>query len=209
MYWENYGYSVDSINAGTYDSYIRSFAQSAASGGCPVILSIFHEMNGNWDDWDGTVGNNSPAKLIAAWQHIHNIFVAANATNVKFAWVMNSDSVPNVSGNQFSDYYPGSAYVDYVGIDGFNFGNPWESFDQIFDGPVAQMQTYGKPIYLTSMGSVAGPQKAAWITEGLGTHVKSYTNVKGWVYFDENDTGTNWLINSDSASLAAFKSVLP
>ena len=209
IFWENYGYSVDSIIAGSNDSYIKSFAQSAAASGCPVILSPFHEMNGNWDDWDGTVGNNSPAKLIAAWKHIHDIFVAANATNVKFAWAMNSDSVPNVAGNQFSDYYPGAAYVDYVGVDGFNFGNPWQTFGQVFDSAMSQMQTYNKPIYIFSMGSVAGSLKASWITEGLGSHVKSYPNLKGWVYFNENSSGTNWLINSDAASLAAFKTVLP
>ena len=108
-----------------------------------------------------------------------------------------------------SDYYPGDAYVDYVGVDGFNFANPWQTFGEVFDTAITKLQTYHKPIYIFSMGSTAGSSKAAWITEGLGTHIKTYPNVKGWVWFNMNDRGTNWLIDSDPASLSAFKSVLP
>jgi mannan endo-1,4-beta-mannosidase len=114
-----------------------------------------------------------------------------------------------VTGNRFSDYYPGNAYVDYVGTDGFNFSNPWQTFAQTFDAAVAQLQTYGKPIYIFSTASVASTQKAAWITDGLGTHIKTYANVAGWVWFNQNDGTNNFLVNSDANSLAAFKAVLP
>jgi len=206
IYWENYGYSLDGIIAGAYDPYIKSYAQGAVNYQCPVIISLFHEMNGNWDDWDGTVGNNSPVKIIAAWRHVHDLF--EGASNVKWAWVVNNGSVPDVPGNQFSDYWPGSAYVDYVGIDGFNFGNPWQTFAQVFDAAVARVQTFGKPIYLSSLASVAGSQKAQWITD-LGTYIKTSPNVVGWIWFNENGGGTNWLITSDAASLAAFKAIIP
>ena len=209
VFWENYNYSLDNIIAGAYDGTIRSFAQQTASYQCPVIISLFHEMNGNWDSWDGTMPGNSPAKIIAAWKHVHDIFAAVGVSNVKWAWVVNNDSVPDVAGNQYSDYYPGDAYVDYVGVDGFNFGNPWETFGQVFDSAMAKLQTYNKPIYIFSMASVAGSQKAAWITEGLGTHVKTYQNLKGWVWFDQNGSDGNWLLNSDAASLTAFKAILP
>lgn len=209
VFWENYGYSLDNIIAGNYDSYIQSFANQTAQYPCPVIISLFHEMNGNWDDWDGTMPGNSPAKIIAAWKHIHNLFSAYPVLNVTWAWAVNNTSVPDVTGNQPSDYYPGDAYVDYVGVDGFNFANPWQTFGEVFDTAITKLQTYHKPIYIFSMGSTAGSSKAAWITEGLGTHIKTYPNVKGWVWFNMNDRGTNWLIDSDPASLSAFKSVLP
>lgn len=204
IYWENYGYSLDGIIAGQYDSYIKSYAQGAANYKCPVVISLFHEMNGNWDSWDGTVGNNSPAKVIAAYKHVHDLF--AGVSNVKWAWVVNNVSVPNVAGNQFSDYWPGSAYVDYVGVDGFNFGG--QTFAQVFDAAVSKVQTYGKPIYLSSVGSVAGSQKAQWIYD-LGSRSKTYPNVIGWIWFNENQGSTNWLINSDTASMTAFKAIVP
>ena len=67
-----------------------------------------------------------------------------------------------------------------------------------------------KPIYIFSLGSTEATDKAAWITEGLGTDIKNYANIAGWIWFNENvGSGQNWLVNSDPAALAAFKSVLP
>ena len=41
----------------------------------------------------------------------------------EFGWTMNNDSVPDTTDNEYEDYYPGDAYVDYIGIDGFNFAS--------------------------------------------------------------------------------------
>ncbi len=203
IFWEpeiNY----DSINNGSQDAQIKRFAEGAKAYGHEVILAPFHEMNGDWDVWGGTVGSNTPAKFISAWKRLHGIFKAAGATNVKFALAYNNDSVPDISGNQISDYYPGSEYVDYVGVDGFNFGDPWQTFDSIFATPLTKLKTYGKPIYIFSMGSVPGTQKAAWIKDALSVQINKYP-LSGWVWFNQNGGDGNWLINSDSASLSAFK----
>jgi hypothetical protein len=74
---------------------------------------------------------------------------------------------------------------------------------------VAGVQKYNKPIYLSSLGAVAHANKAAWITEGLGKHLYTYKNVVGWMWFNHNKEDGNWSIDSDPASLAAFKAVLP
>ncbi len=205
IYWENYGYSLDNIIAGRNDAYIASFSQALAQYHCPIMLSIFHEMNGNWDEWDGTVGTNSPAKIITAWQRIHSI---VTASNVQWAWVINSNSVPDTIANAAQNYYPGSAYVDVIGVDGFNFGSPWQAFGQIFDAPVTLVQQFGKPVYISSFASVAGSGKATWIND-FAAHIKTYANVVGWVWFDENQGGSNnFLIDSDPTSLAAFEAVV-
>ena len=161
VFWENYNYSLDNIISGKYDSYIKTFAAGTTSYKCPVIISLFHEMNGNWDDWDGTMGDNSPAKIISAWKHVHDLFAAAGVTNVKWAWAVNNVSEPDTAANSPDVYYPGDSYVDYVGVDGFNFGNPWQTFGQVFDTAIAGVQKYNKPIYIFSMGAVANAQKAA------------------------------------------------
>jgi len=214
IFWEpNFGYS--GIANGTYDAYRKQFATAAKAYNYPVILVPFDEMNLNEQAWGYGANGNTATLFKSAWDHVHDIFVATGAANVKFAIAYNNVSVPNTAGNQFSDYYPGSSYVDYVGVDGFNFGNPWQTFDQVFDPAITTLQSYGKPIYIFSMGSVAGTQKAAWITEGLGTHIETYSNIAGWIWFNQNDAATpgsgdsaNWTVNSDSASLAAFKEVI-
>jgi hypothetical protein len=206
IFWEPYGTTPDIINAGQSDTYIQQFAAAAKSYAGPIILAPLHEMNGDWDPWDGPVGNNTPAKVIATWKHIHGFFSAA--TNVKFAWAVNNVSVPDTAANAIGAYYPGDAYVDYVAVDGFNFGNPWESFSSVFSSALSTLGGYGKPIYILSMASAAGSQKAAWITDAFTVQIPKYPKIAGWAWFNENKE-ENWLVNSDANSLAAFKAILP
>jgi len=220
IFWENSNgyeanfnqpdYNADSITSGSWDSYIRSFARSAKTYGSPVILSPFHEMNGNWSAWAGTLNGNTPAKLIAAWKHMHNLFKAEGVTNVKWAFAPNSTSWPNTAANDLTMYYPGDAYVDYVGADGFNFNNAdgWESFASIFNAALTKLEAYNKPIYIFSMASAQGPQKAAWITDAFSVQIPKHPKIAGWIWFNTNKE-KDWRVNSDAASLSAFKAILP
>lgn len=174
VYWENTGFSLDSIINGSQDANIRRYVSTL----CPnvtTILSLFHEMNGNWDSWDGTVGNNSNLKVIKAYQHIHDII----GNKVKYAFVINNDSVPNVTGNQAVDYYPGAAYVDIVGIDAFNFGG--QSFTSaVPQSLVTLMSFYGKPVWLTSIGTADNQTK--FVTDMM-TNAKKM-GISGIIYYD-------------------------
>lgn len=206
IFWEpSFGY--DSINNGSQDSYIKQFAADAKTYGHPVILVPFDEMNLNEEAWGYGQNNNSAEKFKEAWIHIHTLF--AQDTNVKFGLDYNNVDIPaGTSGNFYDDYYPGSSYVDFVGVDGFSFSNNWQTFGQIFDSAINKLNSYKKPIIIFSVAAEDNPQKAAWITDGLGSHIKTYKNVKDWVWFNKGGT-PNWLVNSDPKSLAAFKSVLP
>ncbi|MDP3882881.1 MAG: glycosyl hydrolase [Candidatus Staskawiczbacteria bacterium] len=201
IFWEQYGVTLDQIINGSQDSYIEEFASDAKAYGGQVFLAPFHEMNGDWDPWGGTVGNNTPAKVVSAWKHVHDLF--SGASNVKFVWSVNNVSVPNTSENAIANYYPGSSYVDYTAVDGFNFGSPWQTYDQVFSSALGQLEKYSKPILITSMASAAGSEKSAWITDAL-SKIYSDSSIKGFVWFNENKE-QNWLINSDSASLKAFQ----
>lgn len=202
-------FGYDAILAGNWDSYITQFAADAKAYNGPVILIPFEEMNDNVAPWDGTVNNNSPEKHIQAYRKIREMF-RTTAPNVKFGWAPNNVSVPDIPGNQITDYYPGDQYVDIVGVDGFNFGEPWTDFEKVFRPSLNILMQYKKPIYLFSMASRDGAKKAEWITEGLG-NIDQYP-VWAWVWFNENKSENgeyDWRVNSDPASLEAFKSVIP
>ncbi|MFZ2522367.1 MAG: glycosyl hydrolase [Minisyncoccia bacterium] len=206
LFWEpSFGY--DSIINGSKDEIIKKFALDAKAYTYPIILSPFHEMNGNWSPWGYGVNGNSPTKFITAWKKIKDMFI--DVPNVKFALVYNSVSKPNVVGNQITDYYPGSSYVDYVGVDGFNFGTPWISFNTIFNDSLTKLSKYNKPIYIFSMGSVPGIEKANWIRDALGVQIYKYPLIEGWIWFNQNGWDGNWIINSDQNSLNAFKEIIP
>jgi hypothetical protein len=206
VFWEP-STGLSSISNGSLDAEIKSFASGAKSYGYPVILVPFDEMNLNESAWGAGVNGNTPATFISAWDHIHDMFTSAGVTNVKFAIDYNNVSIPSGTSNNYAAYYPGANYVDIVGIDGYNFGSPWQTFDQVFSSAYTEASQFNKPIYLMAIGSAEGTQKAAWI-DSLGTLSTKYPNVKGWTWFNDNKE-QNWLVNSDAAALAAFKSILP
>ncbi len=219
IFWESTGYTEAQMTNGSLDSYITLFADQARAYGYPVILAPWPEMNGDWNDWGGTVGADSAQGFIAMWQHVHNIFTATGETNVKWAWDVNNESYPSTPGNAAAVYWPGSSYVDYVAVDGFNFGSnssssQWRTFAQVFPPSLmTQLASYNKPLYILSTGAMAGPDKASWITDGFGTRsatfIKNYPLVSGWVWFNQNGADGNWLVNSDPNSLTAFRQAIP
>jgi hypothetical protein len=219
IYWEAKDYNVttpndprfnfDAILAGNWDSYIREFAVAAHEYGGPIIMVPFNEMNDNVAPWDGTVNNNSPEKHIEGYRHVREIF-RETAPAVQFGWAVNNVSVPDIPGNQIEDYYPGDEYVDIVGVDGFNFGEPWTSFETAFDAAIGKLVQYQKPIYIFSMGSRDGAGKAEWIRTGLGEKLHEYP-VSAWIWFNENKSANgeyDWRVNSDPESLQAFQDVV-
>lgn len=216
IFWEATDYNVasteqprfnyDSIIRGDWDNYFRSFAASAKTYNAPVILIPFSEMNGDWFTVSGTKNGNSAAKHNAAYRHVREFF--RTATNVQFGWAPNNGSVPDVAGNQIADYYPGDLYVDVVGVDGFNFGGTqWETFSQVFDKALLQLSTYKKPIYLFSFASQADTRKAAWIRDAISVQIPKHTEIKGWIWFNEQKE-RNWLVWSDQTALDAFKAAI-
>ena len=210
IFWEQYGVTLDNIINGKSDGYISQYVADTRLYGGPVILAPFHEMNGNWDPWDGTREGNDPEKIIAAWKHVHDKF--QGITNVKFAWTVNSDSVPDTPENSITAYYPGDAYVDYVAVDGFDFDGT-QTWESIFAGTLNKLKSFRKPIYILSMASRAGNHKSKWITDALTIEIPRHPEIVGWVWFNENKGGEggeeeNWLVNSDATALAAFKKAL-
>lgn len=199
-------YSYDNINSGAWDAYFAQFAQAAKQYGGQVIIIPFSEMNGNWFPWAITVNGNSADKHISAYRRIRDFF--RDAPNVKFGWAPNNDSLPDTAANKFENFYPGDNYVDYVGLDGFNFDLPWMSFDQVFGSAINRIKVYKKPIFIFSFASAQGSQKSAWITDALTIQIPKYPEIKGWIWFNESKE-RDWRVNSDLNSLSAFKTALP
>jgi beta-mannanase len=199
-------YSYDSIIGGNFDSYFTKFASNAKAYGGEVILIPFSEMNGNWFPWSITQNGNTPEKHINAYRYLRSFF--KDVPNVKFGWAPNHDSVPDVSINQFENFYPGDEYVDYVGLDGFNFANPWMTFDQIFGNALNRIKIYNKPIFIFSFATASGAQKPAWITDSITVQIPKHPQIKGWIWFNESKE-RDWRVTADSLSLDAFRAALP
>jgi len=205
-------YQLSDVIAGTYDDYIREFATRAKSWGHPFFLRFNWEMNGRWFPWSEGVNGNKSGEFVTAWRHVHDIFTAVGATNVTWVWCPNIDP-----GNIFlslASQYPGDAYVDWTGLDGYNWGtNPasprgWRSFDQLFrrtydevTGAVAP----SKPMMIGEVGSSEqGGSKADWIRDALARVPAEYPRIRALLWFDKFDDNMDWPIETSAPATAAF-----
>ncbi len=217
-------YSLDNIIAGYQDGYIERWAQQLAGYGGPVLLRFAHEMNGDWYPW-GRQGSNTPAKYVAAWRHVHDLFVAAGATNVQWVWSPNAMDDGNAADAvAFEPYYPGDQYVDWVGLDGYNFASSgWLWFKQIFDQSYTRITALtSKPLMIAELGSADenpaqaanGDTKARWLSDAFGTEIPdNYPLIRAVVWFNEDDSGDhphtrNFQIASSDSALQAFREAI-
>jgi mannan endo-1,4-beta-mannosidase len=106
------GISLAAIARGSYNRQLRAYNATIRSLDDPVLLSFGHEMNGTWYSWG--CGNASPGQFRKAWRHIHG---KITARQVSWMWTINDvwsgDPCP------LRPWYPGAAYVNWIGIDGY------------------------------------------------------------------------------------------
>ncbi len=107
------------IIAGRHDATIRSWARAARRHRHRILLRFDHEMNGAWFPWSEQRNGNRPGEFRRAWRHVRRIFRAEGARNVRWVW---SPNVLHAAGTPLRGLYPGDDAVDWVAVDGYNWG---------------------------------------------------------------------------------------
>jgi hypothetical protein len=211
------------IISGKHDQYIRAWAKAAKAFGRPVIVRMFHEMNGDWFPWSvNKFKDNTPERFKSAWRHIVTEFRRVGARNVKFLWS------PYLWGKgKYEVLYPGNDYVDYVGVTSLNWGGErWKSLSSLLERPMGAMRKItrtsrnpnGKPVILPEVASNHDTgDKAAWITSGYRAAYKKWPAIRAMVYFDYNTAvitdptkpHPDWrlVMPPDGSALAAYRSI--
>lgn len=208
MDWRNEEIPLQDIVDGKWDQYIDAYAKVAARLDIPFMLRWGHEFNGDWYPWALAKNGNTPARFVAAYRRIVDRFRAAGAKRVQFVWCFNNESTPKTV-DPF-DAWPGADYVDWVGIDGYNWGTTrswgqWASFEQVFGAAyaLAVKRAPGKPIVIGEMASSeAGGDKAAWLTEMFNA-LPRYPAIRALTWFDITKE-TSWSIASSDEAYIAF-----
>jgi endoglucanase len=187
------GIDFPALLAGKDDAYIREFALKLKSIERPVFLRFAHEMNGDWYPWSGMkIGEEVYAEM---FRHIWDVFDEAGVRNVRWVFSINTENVPPQ--NKYTDCYPGDRYVDYIGLDGYNWGSTkdwsrWTSFKDIFFNVYEDVtRRYKKPVVISEFSSTStGGDKALWIEDAL-QELKRMPKVKGFILFNV-DKETDW-----------------
>lgn len=197
---------TDVVN-GKWDGYIREWARAAREVDVPFLLRWGHEFNGNWYPWAVANNGQDPALYVRAYRHVHDIFKAEGATKVQWIWCLNNADVPGESWNDPAKAYPGDAYVDWVGIDGYNWGtNPswgsWTPFRDVFKTAYdkALLTAPGKPVILAEFASSeVGGDKGQWIQNMFTDLPRLFPQVRSIVWFDIQKE-EDWRIGSTLGS---------
>jgi beta-mannanase len=195
------GIDYDALLAGDMDSYIRAFAGRLKEINKPVLLRFAHEMNGDWYPWSAS--KIGAAKYILLYRHVKDIFDDIDADNVRWIFSINSENIPEE--NNYMDSYPGDEYVDFIGIDGYNWGNTkpwsrWMGFGDIFRKRYDEVTArFGKPVIIGEFGSTSsGGDKALWIRRAIAD-IKKMKKIKAFVLFNV-DKETDWAFSADKES---------
>ena len=200
--WEPFGTTLGSIAAGGSDRYVTSVAKSIRAFGGPVAISFGHEMNGNWYPW-GT-RQSTPAEFVAAWRHIHDLFAAAGAANV--VWIWNPNIVNPMPGVELAPFWPGSAYVNWVGVTGYFATTGPDTFAGVYGPTIAEVRRFtGKPIIIAETAVETGPDEVTAIRNLVGG-IEADGDVIGFVWFDYDKDGVDWTLAGRPVARAAVAS---
>jgi len=215
---------MDEVLASQHDAYIDRFARDAKAYGKPVLVRFLHEFNGNWYVWGGFkngADKGGPEKVKAVWKYVVDRCRAEGATNLLWLWCPHGPTVdvPTDAWNDVAHYYPGDAYVDWFGMDGYNWypKDPWggtrpfQDFDTAF-GPLYQklIALANKPISVSETASGEftkdGFNKADWVITTFN-QMKKYPALKLYSWFHIKKE-LDWRVNSSPEVLGAFKAMM-
>ena len=223
-------FSLNAILAGTWNRYIDDWADAARKFGEPMIVSFGDEMNGDWFPWSGAYYGGAkpvagrpndwegPELFKRAFRYVVERVRARGAHNIQWLFQTNNYSFPMETWNFAPAYYPGSEYVDWLGMSvyGQQFNDePWANFLPLIEWPYEEMTAIDptKPIMITEWAAGEFPKsgdKAKWVREAFEVMRTKLPRVKAAVYWherwqNEDQTYSNLHINSSPEALAAYR----
>ena len=193
------------IADGAQDDWIAAQADAIKAFGYPIYLTFHHEPEDDLATW------GTPTEYAAAFRHIVTVFRSRGVTNVAFVWTMMNWTFDPRSGRDPDPYYPGDAYVDFIGIDGYNWypgrsGAPWESFQQIFQNSNAFAVAHDKPWMVVETGCQEDPgqpgRKGQWFRD-IAAAAKGWPLLKAVIYFDIIKEYA-WASDTSASSMRGF-----
>jgi len=205
-------FSLSAILAGKYDDYLRHWAVDLKEISGPVFFRPMHEMNGNWYPWCGRTNGNQPEEYVETWCYIRSIFREVQNNNLIWVWSPYVHSVPDEPGNEIWRYYPGPKELDWVALDGYNWGNTqawsrWQGFKEIFEETYEELASLAaeKPMMIAEAGCAEkGGDKRDWIEEAFQVLNERFQRVRIFVWFNMKKE-CDWRIESSLQSFQAFR----
>ena len=182
------------------DADLSAFAKGlsstlASSGKGRLLLTFGAEMNGNWTDW----GCLPKATYVAFYRKFHGLVSAALAAESpaidprRVRWVYGPNSTSSGGCGTAVDYYPGHAYVDYIGMSAYRTATA--SVSSAVTAPAnALLSGLGYPpawqsdrfiVLQTGTQDIAGDDRGAWLADLYGA-LTADSAFLGVIYFNSD-----------------------
>ena len=217
---------------GAYNSYFVTLAQTLVAGGeANADLRLGWEFDGNWFAWNALTPA-AEANYAAYFRQIVTAMRSVAGENFKFVWNPDASTFTGqstVQGYNVSLAYPGSAYVNYIGLDSYDqsWATPFTSanaWNQTTLPTLVAAQKFaaaqGVPLALCEWGVTIRTDGA-----GLGDDPAYVNNMAAWMkttsnnvayesYFNNNTIPSGGAVNSEITggsfpnSMAAFSTGL-
>ncbi len=203
-------FTLQAILDGKFDDALRAWGKDAAAFGTPLIVEYGTEVNGEWFGWNGKFHGagrkdgfgdpekaDGPERFVAAYRHIEDIIRSSGATKITWVFHLDASESPDIEWNQFENYYPGSSYVNWIGVSCYGPQNPTDEPDEIsdfrskFDPIYARILRLApdKPIMIVEFGCTTGyPYLKAedWAGSVLGDILSNrWPQVRGFSWWNE------------------------
>lgn len=227
-------FSLENILAGCCDAYIDHWADQAKAYGNPLLVSWGLEMNGDWFPWsgyfnvpkqpserDGRDMTAGPELFKKAFRYVVERVRSRGVDNILWGFHANCLSYPREDWNTLQSYYPGSDYVDWLGLSvyGKQFSQEeWTGFRTLMDAAYGQLCALDpkKPVVLAEWGIGEFPDagnKALWLQEAFDALTHDYPRVKAAVYWHErwrnaDDSYSNLRVNSSVEALEVYRKAM-
>jgi hypothetical protein len=181
------------IAAGQGDSWLIGLNRALAAFGHPVYVRLMAEMDGYWNPYCGFNANGTsrgPAHSPAAYRqafrrvalilrggslaHIDSLLAGLHmpplqatddlpSTQVAMLWVPQTAGAPDIRANQPRAYWPGRAWVDWVGTDFYSKFPNFRSLNAFYSAFRSQPFVFGEWAMWGADNSGFVNQLFAWI----------------------------------------------
>jgi len=178
----------DAVLGGHYDETIKSIAKVISELKSPVTIRWGQEMEDTggrfaWSGW-------KPSDYIAAYRRFYDLSHPI-AIKAKYMWSPRGDS-------NLTDYYPGDAYADVIGLSVFGFQKYDKgkfgrdrTFGEILKSGYDLVVGFGKPVVVAELGYDGDESYVANWADSVTKLDANFSQLAGVVYFDDKE-GHPW-----------------
>lgn len=169
---EHYEIDWKGILAKKYDAQLEQYASSFRSFASPVFLNpVLHINRETTNAYD----------MVKGWQYLYTYFNAMGISNITWVWT------PEIT--KFETYYPGSTFVDWIGIHVLNYSSDktakdWHSFKELYSQQRKTLLEFQKPVMITEYGSLKASAQSDWLYKAY-KGMKAFKEIKGTVLLNQ------------------------